>query len=68
MIMPFGWEGGTQVTVTLRGWSSDTTGVSTGPGPEGKEKQNREMKKICSKQQWINVLPVCVLIKRGRGE
>lgn len=37
--MPFGWEGGTQVIVTLRGWSSDTAGVSTGPGPGGKEKE-----------------------------
>lgn len=37
MIMPFGWAGGTQETVALRGWSPDTAGVSTGPGPVGRE-------------------------------
>lgn len=48
MMRPFGWEGGTQETVTLRGWSPDTAGVSTGPGPE-RERQTDEEKAIADK-------------------
>ena len=43
MIMPFGCVGGTQVTVTLRGCSPDTVGLSTCPGPAEKG-DNEEMK------------------------
>lgn len=62
MIMPFGWEGGTQVIVKLRGWSPDTAGVSTGPGPGGKEKEiDKEKKK--SKRL---IYSLCVLIKERK--
>lgn len=43
--MPFGGAGGSQVTVALRGWSLDTVGGSTGPGPGSEEEFMVTLKK-----------------------
>lgn len=48
LMMPFGRDGGTQVTVTLRGCSPDTVGLSTGPGPADK-KDDEEVRKVKDK-------------------
>lgn len=59
--MPFGGAGGSQVTVALRGWSLDTMGVSTGPGPGSEEELIVTLKTRRGK--------CCVLTKvRGVGE
>ena len=70
MMMPFGWEGGTQVTVTLRGWSPETAGVSNAPGPVGRKRRtdgDREQQGKAKKKKEKNILYACVLIKEGGG-
>lgn len=57
--MPFGGAGGAQVTVALRGWSLDTVGVSTAPGPGSEEELIVTLK--------TRSLTCCVLTK-ARGE
>lgn len=60
MIMPFAWEGGAQVIVKLRGWSPDTAGVSTGPGPESKEKEiDKETGRGKEGKKEMNIFFMC---------